>query len=154
MTRRPPRSPLFPSTPLFRSCAGGHLRHRHGLLFRGAQRSGDRRHERLVPPVGSGQERGALRQGRALVHGPLQDRKSTRLNSSHSQISYAVFCLKKKKKNQNRSLFLGCADATCLACRLSLSASCRIIARGRSKSALTSISTARSALYVAGTRAG
>src|SRR2546430_11815323 len=68
MIRRPPRSTLFPYTTLFRS-AEIEARHRKP----GARRP--------------------LRQYR-----PLRDRKSTRLNSSHSQISYAVFCLKKKKK--------------------------------------------------------
>src|SRR5689334_24745005 len=77
MIRRPPRSTLFPYTTLFRSCRhpdhrvhkGDHLRHlghRHPARDRGAERAAD------------------------------QDRKSTRLNSSHSSISYAVFCLKKK----------------------------------------------------------
>src|SRR2546427_2257516 len=83
MIRRPPRSTLFPYTTLFRSqirdemSAGRPRRRFHGLL----------QHliacglavDFLVPIIG-------------------EDRKSTRLNSSHSQISYAVFCLKKKKK--------------------------------------------------------
>src|SRR5437870_6469763 len=77
MIRRPPRSTLFPYTTLFRSPEGG------GLRDRGADRrescGESRRHAR-----------GAGRPG-------LQDRKSTRLNSSHVAISYAVFCLKKKK---------------------------------------------------------
>src|SRR2546427_2195363 len=73
MIRRPPRSTLFPYTTLFRS-AGGVAGHQAGRQQR-AQR-------------GAMQDRGALH---------VQDRKSTRLNSSHSQISYAVFCLKKKK---------------------------------------------------------
>src|SRR2546422_2291370 len=80
MIRRPPRSTLFPYTTLFRSrVAGAH------------------------PPVGGarlGYDRagGAARAGGARA---LQDRKSTRLNSSHGYISYAVFCLKKKKKQQD-----------------------------------------------------
>src|SRR2546430_8944317 len=74
MIRRPPRSTLFPYTTLFRSLAGASLA--VGQLVALRQR---------------GQDRG-------LAGGEqLQDRKSTRLNSSHSQISYAVFCLKKKK---------------------------------------------------------
>src|SRR5688572_31642631 len=95
MFRRPPRSTLFPYTTLFRSLV---------------RREGE-------PAVGV---RGEL--GRDLVGGrrrvpvernqlehpmcrPLgKDRKSTRLNSSHSQISYAVFCLKKKKQRQNAYL--------------------------------------------------
>src|SRR2546422_4715774 len=76
MIRRPPRSTLFPYTTLFRS---------------GAERQGQNRHDRecRVSPKDS--------HGVAEVveHG---DRKSTRLNSSHGYISYAVFCLKKKKK--------------------------------------------------------
>src|SRR5690606_41571109 len=91
LIRRPPRSPLFPYTTLFRS--------------------GERRRERgRMPRHPSPLRRGAsLRQeGRECgVHlvgvGPEQsvrgDRKSTRLNSSHVKISYAVFCLKKKKKH-------------------------------------------------------
>src|SRR2546427_5891716 len=75
MIRRPPRSTLFPYTTLFRSpCAPGlpGVRHRPAPCGRGGTQSARRRE---------------------------RDRKSTRLNSSHSQISYAVFCLKKKKKN-------------------------------------------------------
>src|SRR5689334_24584675 len=68
MIRRPPRSTLFPYTTLFRS-------HRRGPQ---AARRGDRRRQP------------------AQARGPGEDRKSTRLNSSHSSISYAVFCLKKK----------------------------------------------------------
>src|SRR3712207_7388433 len=80
MIRRPPRSTLFPYTTLFRSGGrgGGARRARGG---RRAGRRGGRR--RALPPDGA-----------AAV-----DRKSTRLNSSHANISYAVFCLKKKKKN-------------------------------------------------------
>src|SRR2546430_5639856 len=78
MIRRPPRSTLFPYTTLFRSPCRD-------------RRRGPRRadHGGLLPAVGRAGRRGA---------GP--DRKSTRLNSSHSQISYAVFCLKKKKKKE------------------------------------------------------
>src|SRR5437773_7767385 len=86
--RRPPRSTLFPYTTLFRS----------GVALRGCRRPDGRR---------AGDARlGALhhRRGhrRAAAGRPLQDRKSTRLNSSHITISYAVFCLKKKKKKQVR----------------------------------------------------
>src|SRR2546430_12491793 len=76
MIRRPPRSTLFPYTTLFRSAE--HLDSGRG--------SAHRRHHLLRRDL-SGED---LRTRR-------QDRKSTRLNSSHSQISYAVFCLKKKK---------------------------------------------------------
>src|SRR2546426_2355052 len=75
MIRRPPRSTLFPYTTLFRSCAADPRRTEPGAP-RGPQRAG-RRH-----------------------HAFLRDRKSTRLNSSHLVISYAVFCLKKKKKKR------------------------------------------------------
>src|SRR5205085_10919646 len=102
MSSFPPRSTLFPYTTLFRS--GGErsgaenhsppamqskrlrnpscLEGRSGRKWRDGKQAGDRRHSR------------GLRQER-------EDRKSTRLNSSHSQISYAVFCLKKKKKCTN-----------------------------------------------------
>src|SRR3712207_8787713 len=99
MIRRPPRSTLFPYTTLFRSAA-------------------------LAPPPSSPQPLGGptgsapvattcMRPGRseqgpagvACAHGVVrhQDRKSTRLNSSHANISYAVFCLKKKKINKHLS---------------------------------------------------
>src|SRR2546430_16816609 len=80
MIRRPPRSTLFPYTTLFRSPRRRSMvRHRQMGALRHDQCRGARR---LVED----DRRGA-------------DRKSTRLNSSHSQISYAVFCLKKKKIN-------------------------------------------------------
>src|SRR2546427_4230603 len=79
MIRRPPRSTLFPYTTLFRSDARTGL---GGVRAVQAARRGDE------PGGAAGRHR---------------DRKSTRLNSSHSQISYAVFCLKKKKKNKKMS---------------------------------------------------
>src|SRR2546421_9609892 len=78
MIRRPPRSTLFPYTTLFRSVVLG-----EGALEDGAVRRPDG---------------GAHAVGHLVVAQTL-DRKSTRLNSSHDQISYAVFCLKKKKKD-------------------------------------------------------
>src|SRR5688572_32503610 len=89
MIRRPPRSTLFPYTTLFRSRRVAHdiAAHHRGARIRVAI-FGERRDERVVAVVA-----GAV--GAAIV-----DRKSTRLNSSHSQISYAVFCLKKKNKNR------------------------------------------------------
>src|SRR2546427_1038289 len=83
MIRRPPRSTLFPYTTLFRS--------RRAHRFRGvrSERGG------LHAPAGSG---GGLPRTGPRGGVKATDRKSTRLNSSHSQISYAVFCLKKKKK--------------------------------------------------------
>src|SRR3712207_8863039 len=99
MIRRPPRSTLFPYTTLFRSEVVGEGRRRElgrgsvdpeGALARRG-RIVDAGHD--VPP-----DRPAVGQ---LAHAgrPLPDRKSTRLNSSHANISYAVFCLKKKNNN-------------------------------------------------------
>src|SRR5688572_30969232 len=88
MIRRPPRSTLFPYTTLFRS----HARRR----VRGGGGNGTRRLDRRTGKRAGVHPRPAVRQRRTRG----QDRKSTRLNSSHSQISYAVFCLKKKKKNK------------------------------------------------------
>src|SRR2546430_8931244 len=99
MIRPPPRSPLFPHPTLSRSLEAQpgrpepiHLdatvdaqRHREPQLL-------EDRHHRV------GGRNARLRFGAVAVPSALRDRKSTRLNSSHSQISYAVFCLKKKKK--------------------------------------------------------
>src|SRR2546430_7727499 len=76
MIRRPPRSTLFPYTTLFRSVT------LKAWVCTGQWRK-----------CGMGSKRGAVSRGMA-------DRKSTRLNSSHSQISYAVFCLKKKQQHR------------------------------------------------------
>src|SRR3712207_7906682 len=93
MIRRPPRSTLFPYTTLFRSrrttspttaCPG---RGRPAPARRSnSYGSAGVDHERLTTDI---------------LTARVQDRKSTRLNSSHANISYAVFCLKKKKKKQN-----------------------------------------------------
>src|SRR3712207_7066185 len=94
MIRRPPRSTLFPYTTLFRSDIGEHTLDPLPRL----SRCGLGGLEQLAGPdeaVPSRDHVGSQRQ--SLV----QDRKSTRLNSSHANISYAVFCLKKKKKNIN-----------------------------------------------------
>src|SRR3712207_7869571 len=96
MIRRPPRSTLFPYTTLFRSLRGG------------------RRGDPVGRPVEDASDscgwHWSLLQGidrRAVRHAPGAgrgaDRKSTRLNSSHANISYAVFCLKKKKKHSSLS---------------------------------------------------
>src|SRR2546427_6915625 len=98
MIRRPPRSTLFPYPTLFRSRGEEHgTPCRLGRTLRrlqGARQHGQR--QNLQPP-----QRAAIAADEAQrpVTLPARpDRKSTRLNSSHSQISYAVFCLKKKKK--------------------------------------------------------
>src|SRR2546430_8092050 len=90
MIRRPPRSTLFPYTTLFRSVVRG-LALIRGTLAWETVADADIVVEAEFEEMAVKQE----------VFG---DRKSTRLNSSHSQISYAVFCLKKKKKKMNRRL--------------------------------------------------
>src|SRR5206468_12533091 len=96
MRRRPPRSTLFPYTTLFRSRCDDRptqIPHEGGRGGRGGHHHRrPERHRSAEGPVANvdGLDRGARHTAR--------DRKSTRLNSSHDQISYAVFCLKKKKK--------------------------------------------------------
>src|SRR3712207_7890849 len=97
MIRRPPRSTLFPYTTLFRSDeAARHAARRRG----GPPRRGDEvQHGRLVGREVPRERRRGERLARvqpAAVERRRRDRKSTRLNSSHANISYAVFCLKKK----------------------------------------------------------
>src|SRR5258708_22319565 len=87
MIRRPPRSTLFPYTTLFRSISG-HLETEVCVLRVGSLVLAGVPGELLPRP------------GRRLVDGLRGDRKSTRLNSSHQIISYAVFCLKKKNKSR------------------------------------------------------
>src|SRR5438105_5581279 len=82
MLRRPPRSTLFPYTTLFRS-----------LTIQGQPLPGDQKIARLKPGQAETIHAGVT----------VPDRKSTRLNSSHEWISYAVFCLKKKKKTNTES---------------------------------------------------
>src|SRR3712207_7071131 len=96
MIRRPPRSTLFPYTTLFRSATDA-------LRCPATD----------WPPSAVEEERGRSWGGstettqRARLRGASRaDRKSTRLNSSHANISYAVFCLKKKKKKQNKYLVI------------------------------------------------
>src|SRR5260221_8895504 len=93
MIRRPPRSTLFPYTTLFRS-AGRSPRTRRRRASRA--RSPEAPDQRVRGGVVCGL-------GVAGEFGEDSDRKSTRLNSSHTVISYAVFCLKKKKKNNKDS---------------------------------------------------
>src|SRR5688572_31273800 len=92
MIRRPPRSTLFPYTTLFRSRRGVE-RDLRGLTRYFAKAIAD--DHPIVASVGTGDV--GERESRGIG-----DRKSTRLNSSHSQISYAVFCLKKKKKKKRQ----------------------------------------------------
>src|SRR5687768_18324976 len=101
MTRRPPRSTLFPYTTLFRSVVRV-TRADVAKKFVEALRGRIVQRQRLAEaelPDARGMIAGLLEQ---LRHGHVfirdEDRKSTRLNSSHGYISYAVFCLKKKKK--------------------------------------------------------
>src|SRR5205085_6669042 len=93
MPRPPPRSTLFPYTTLFRSRA-----HQ-------SQRAENLHHARRMraPVQGAFHRRLEGRPVQSRVQQDQSDRKSTRLNSSHSQISYAVFCLKKKKKRTCRN---------------------------------------------------
>src|SRR5689334_24147361 len=97
MTRRPPRSTLFPYTTLFRSAE----------LIKGIVRDGI---ADVLQPLDFAKQFLAFLRRRGVdeldqrLGGFQQDRKSTRLNSSHSSISYAVFCLKKKKTTSNRSV--------------------------------------------------
>src|SRR2546427_2776120 len=92
MIRRPPRSTLFPYTTLFRSPATAP---REGRRARRRSRGRDHGRDGRDPPGGNPEP---LMSGISFIELYVLDRKSTRLNSSHSQISYAVFCLKKKTK--------------------------------------------------------
>src|SRR3712207_7017812 len=96
MIRRPPRSTLFPYTTLFRSLPGrAPTADRRVALPRPRPRAGRVRRRRRAGAAG--RRGGAGRAGaRAAAKRRGEDRKSTRLNSSHANISYAVFCLKKK----------------------------------------------------------
>src|SRR3712207_8553616 len=99
MIRRPPRSTLFPYTTLFRSEVGHHPHRephhpcvRQQMLRRSTHDRGSA--DDLGEPASDPEVVAVARPQQARV-----DRKSTRLNSSHANISYAVFCLKKKKKS-------------------------------------------------------
>src|SRR2546421_3885161 len=95
MIRRPPRSTLFPYTTLFRSRHGDAIGERGRLLL-------DSECEAVLL---RGASRGSRATHRGVPHDSTltRDRKSTSLNSSHDQISYAVFCLKKKKKKEHNT---------------------------------------------------
>src|SRR2546430_10865541 len=99
MIRRPPRSTLFPYTTLFRSAEPA-------TIVAASSRN----------QAGAGQEAVPWQDGsarRRIFLTSTRDRKSTRLNSSHSQISYAVFCLKKKKIRQRQSIHCTCYARRC-----------------------------------------
>src|SRR5689334_24627871 len=101
MIRRPPRSTLFPYTTLFRSTGTDAQRVRRQPDNLAAGRVDEHQADVSVD----------------VGHDPAEDRKSTRLNSSHSSISYAVFCLKKKKKKttqNNTTLTHLTTQTTCL----------------------------------------
>src|SRR2546430_13208988 len=87
MIRRPPRSTLFPYTTLFRSLAS--VKRDMAKVMGFVEFNGGHRYADFIPGT-----------DKVAEYGIAADRKSTRLNSSHSQISYAVFCLKKKKKKE------------------------------------------------------
>src|SRR3712207_9022925 len=101
MIRRPPRSTLFPYTTLFRSLYG-FLSGRDNLVrYDAADPTADprTRNTRVAAALDRvGLAAAAGKKAKAYSLGMKQDRKSTRLNSSHANISYAVFCLKKKNK--------------------------------------------------------
>src|SRR3712207_7166148 len=99
MIRRPPRSTLFPYTTLFRSAA---------LLDLQPQRVGEALHGVLARRVVPLQRIAGVREDAAHVDQRAADRKSTRLNSSHANISYAVFCLKTNnyRSEHNTSVLL------------------------------------------------
>src|SRR3989454_8908717 len=113
MIRRPPRSTLFPYTTLFRSCASRRPRHSGqvaGTTTQCEYESGCQYSTAAPPQIPNQVDRRWDKAGPALSRGrswtrptatrflKRRDRKSTRLNSSHLVISYAVFCLEKKKK--------------------------------------------------------
>src|SRR2546430_4391737 len=96
MIRRPPRSTLFPYTTLFRSVIGE-------LEDRGRPDQNLVTVGQLLAVDLEAVAVGTVGRAQVFQHDAVGDRKSTRLNSSHSQISYAVFCLKKKKNTPPRN---------------------------------------------------
>src|SRR3712207_8152321 len=101
MIRRPPRSTLFPYTTLFRS----RVSERRGRVYIDTGQTG--RSRTIVAPYSVRAYRGAS-VSTPLFWEEVQDRKSTRLNSSHANISYAVFCLKKKKQDRTNTYNRAC----------------------------------------------
>src|SRR3712207_8831171 len=99
MIRRPPRSTLFPYTTLFRSDEQAEPDADRADPEREPEQQGGRQADGPVPDEGGTEAgRGVVEPAEQPDPDVLGDRKSTRLNSSHANISYAVFCLKKKKK--------------------------------------------------------
>src|SRR5690348_17912119 len=102
MIRRPPRSPLFPYTTLFRSAGGGNDRRDRRDGGRGPGGAPAEKSQFIERVVAINRVSKVVKGGRRfsftalVIVGDGEDRKSTRLNSSHPSISYAVFCLKKK----------------------------------------------------------
>src|SRR3712207_8429314 len=93
MIRRPPRSTLFPYTTLFRSIEGVGAVYAEKL-----EAAGVKKVEELLERCAAPKGRKELAEATGISEKLILDRKSTRLNSSHANISYAVFCLKKKKQ--------------------------------------------------------
>src|SRR2546430_9945839 len=111
MIRRPPRSTLFPYTTLFRSPPQTAIRKYIGTRPTSQKtRNWNRSKERNTPLIVVSMKRNIAKNSGTRVFSS-QDRKSTRLNSSHSQISYAVFCLKKKHNNYTIALASGPGEA-------------------------------------------
>src|SRR2546430_8608911 len=102
MIRRPPRSTLFPYTTLFRSAKQTGARRESGVQRHDDLDHDERPERRIAERVHGG--------GQHPDRDAHEDRKSTRLNSSHSQISYAVFCLKKKKNARRNAITTEYAD--------------------------------------------
>src|SRR2546422_7498874 len=99
MIRRPPRSTLFPYTTLFRSVADDFESHRIQFRPHAAPLT-----EMRSSPVLATLQTSPLKSTVVVPCSRTRDRKSTRLNSSHGYISYAVFCLKKKKRQSSHDL--------------------------------------------------
>src|SRR2546429_972014 len=106
MIRRPPRSTLFPYTTLFRSCAFFRQDLMEPELFVSLREAPEAKAKSVTDPVAIVRP-GLPEDSRCQALGKLEetDRKSTRLNSSHGYISYAVFCLKKQKEHRAQSIF-------------------------------------------------
>src|SRR5947209_15812106 len=101
MLRRPPRSPLFPYTTLFRSLIEAMRARLESAIEERTRLAGELDEVRAALARGEAELKKERRARAALeAQAEERDRKSTRLNSSHANISYAVFCLKKKKKNK------------------------------------------------------